>query len=189
MLAGVGVGSRALLYTGWSRTISKETRGGNDNVHQWVVFLHVASVLGFMLGHGGSVIAMWQLRWEADPQRTLNLLNAEPNVPLRILLGVVVLTGVLAGFTGSSWGQAWIWISIVLLALIAVAMWRWGGPYYGLVEDAASRAVAARADPGGGTEAQHDFDAARHAWHPIGMTVIGLGGTAVILWLMMFKPF
>jgi hypothetical protein len=27
------------------------------------------------------------------------------------------------------------------------------------------------------------------AWYPVGMTVIGLGGLAVILWLMVFKPF
>lgn len=159
-------------------------------MYEWVVFLHVASVLGFMLGHGVQVTAMWQLRWEADPDKSLALLNSVPNVgSVRILLGLVVLTGALAGILGSWWGQVWIWLSLVILALISVAMWRWGGPYYGLVEEAATRAIAAGLEPAELAAAQRGLDAARYSWHTLGMTVIGLGGTAVVLWLMMFKPF
>jgi hypothetical protein len=45
-----------------------------------------------------------------------------------------------------------------------------GGRYFGECADAPPRGPA-------------------EAWHPVGMTVIGLGGLAVILWLMVFKPF
>jgi hypothetical protein len=37
--------------------------------------------------------------------------------------------------------------------------------------------------------AQRAFDAARGGWQVVGVSSIGIGGLAIILWLMMFKPF
>jgi hypothetical protein len=67
-------------------------------------------------------------------------------------------------------------------------MRRWGAGYYTLIEEAATRALAERYSENAAA-ALDGFAAARAAWHPIGVTVIGIAGIAVILWLMMFKPF
>ncbi len=159
-------------------------------MYEWLIFLHVAAVLAFMVAHGAHITAMWRMRAEADPAVSLTLLNAVGSVGLlRIWLAVVVGTGVLAAFMGSWWTSSWIWTSLAMLVVIWVAMWRYAGHYYGLVEDAATRAIAARASDAPDAAAQQEFDAARRGWQTIGMTGIGFGGLAVILWLMMFKPF
>ncbi len=159
-------------------------------MYEWVVFVHVASVLAFMLAHGIHMTAMWAMRGEPDPERMLTFFNDVPTATvLRILLGVVVLSGATAGFMGSWWGSGWIWTSLLLLAIISVVMWRFGGGFFGLVQEAAEAAIAARTDDPSNPAPQAAYDAARRSWHTIGMSVLGLGGVAVILWLMMFKPF
>jgi len=159
-------------------------------MYEWLIFLHVAAVLAFMFAHGAHITAMWRMRAEADPAVSLTLLNAVGSVwPLRIWLAVIVGTGVLAGFMGSLWTPGWLWTSLAVLVVIWVAMWRYAGAYYGLVEDAAARAIEARASDPTDATAQREFDAARGGWQTIAMTVVGFGGVAVILWLMMFKPF
>lgn len=159
-------------------------------MYEWVVFVHVASILGFMLAHGVHMTAMWAMRREPDPERMLTFFNDLPKpTALRVLLAVVVLSGATAGFMGSWWGSGWIWTSLALLALIAIAMWRFGGEFYSLMEQAAGDALAARTADPSNPASQAAYDAARRSWQTPGLSVIGLGGVALILWLMMFKPF
>ena len=159
-------------------------------MYPWVVFVHVASVLAFMLAHGVHVTAMWAFRREADPERALTFFNDLPKATgLRLLLAAVVSSGAIAGLMGSWWGSGWIWTSLLLLAFISVAMWRFGGEYFGLVQEAAEAAIAARSTDPPNPALMAAYVAARDSWHTIGMSVLGLGGVAVILWLMMFKPF
>jgi hypothetical protein len=156
----------------------------------WVVFLHVASVLAFMLGHGVQVTGMWAMRAEADPARMLTFFNDMPNVRgLRILLSLVIVTGVAAGFLRDRWGEGWIWASLLILAAIWLAMWRFGGAFYGMTSEAAEAAVEARGQAPSDPGPHAAYDAARRSWHTIGLTVAGVGGVTVILWLMVFKPF
>ena len=157
---------------------------------EWVVVLHVAAVLAFMLAHGVHVAAMWAMRAEPDPERALTMFNPVPSATtLRVLLAVIVASGVLAGFMGSWWDRGWIWTSLGLLLGISVFMWRFGGGFYGLLQAAAEQAVAARTSGAPDPQAQAAFDAVRGGWHTVGVSVVGLGGLAIILWLMMFKPF
>ena len=159
-------------------------------MYQWVVFVHVGSVLAFMLAHGVHVTAMWAMRREPDPERMLTFFNIVPTATvLRLLLALVVLSGALAGFMGSWWSRGWIWTSLALLAAIALAMWRYGGGYFGQLQEAAEAAIEARTHDRSNPAPQAAYDAARRSWQTVAMTVLGLGGVAVILWLMMFKPF
>ncbi|MEX2547248.1 MAG: hypothetical protein WD830_05600 [Chloroflexota bacterium] len=79
-------------------------------------------------------------------------------------------------------------MSLILLAVIWVTMWRWGAAYYNLMQDTAERAIAAK-DTVDGAATLAEFERARLAWHPFAMTIVGLVGVAVILWLMIFRPF
>jgi len=157
-------------------------------MYDWLLFLHIATVLAFMLAHGVQVVVMLKQRSEADPERNLALFEILPDVlPLRVLALSVMATGLLLVAALSLWGRWWIWVSLLLLALIWVAMYRLGGAYYTLLEETAARAIEAR-----GTqreaEAAAAFARARRAWHPAALAVTGLGGIVIILWLMIFKP-
>jgi hypothetical protein len=50
-------------------------------------------------------------------------------------------------------------------------------------------AAKSDADPAGLASKRAAYDAARLSPHPFILTIVGLGGLAVILWLMVFKPF
>lgn len=158
-------------------------------MYHWLLFLHVALVLGFMLAHGVQVMVMLKQRSEPDPERNLALFDILPDVlPLRILAVSVVATGFLLVAALSLWGRWWVWLSLLLLALIWLAMYRVGGAYYTLLEEAAARAIEARGTPLE-ADAAAAFARARRAWHPAALAVTGLGGITLILWLMVFKPF
>lgn len=158
-------------------------------MHQWLVFLHVAAVMAFMLVHGVQVAVMWKERWEPDPERNLALFGPLPGLALLRLSGLaVILTGLALVATRSLWDRWWVWLSLLLLGAIWLLMRRYGGGYYNLIERAATRAIETRGSADE-ADARAAFSAARLAWHPIGMTAIGLGGFAVILWLMIFTPF
>ncbi|MCZ7545963.1 MAG: hypothetical protein M5R40_21660 [Anaerolineae bacterium] len=155
-------------------------------MYRWVVFMHIAATFGFLLAHGVQAAVMLKFRVEADPERSLTLFNVLPRLRLvRLTTVLIVITGLIAGFMLNWWRQGWLWASLALLIVITVLMARYGSGYFGMIAGSAARAVEA----GKRGPDMDAFNAARTAWHPIGMTVVGVGGFAVILWLMMFKPF
>ncbi len=159
-------------------------------MHEWLLFLHLAAALAFMMAHGIHVTVMWAWRQESDPERGLTPFNGVPEITLtRLLLLALVVTGLLAGFVGSWWRQWWMWLALALLIGMWAAMYRWGGGFFNLVQDSAERAIEERKTGSGSTTAMEAYHAARRGWHPIGMMAVGIGGLAVILWLMIFKPF
>jgi len=158
-------------------------------MYQWLVFLHIATVPAFMLAHGVQVAVMLKQRAEPDPERNLALFEVLPSVlSLRLLALSVIVTGFLLVAALSLWGRWWVWLSLFVLGLIWVAMYRFGGAYYTLIEETAARATQER-----GTALEADaaaaFARARRGWQPAALAVSGLGGIAVILWLMVFQPF
>lgn len=91
-------------------------------MYRWVVFLHILSAFLFVLMHGASAMVSLRLRKERDLDRVRALLDLSTAYlggtygALLMLLGA----GVVAGFLGKWWGQAWIWVSLgVLIALMA----------------------------------------------------------------------
>jgi hypothetical protein len=157
-------------------------------MYHWFLFLHIAAVLGFMLAHGVQVSVIWKQRSEPDPERNLALFEALPSgLTVRIMSGVVVLTGFLLVFSLGLWGRWWVWLSLLLLGAVWVLMLRFGGGYYNLIEQAATQAIAARGSADE-SEAMAEYHRARLAWHPIAMTAVGFIGLGAILWLMVFKP-
>jgi hypothetical protein len=158
-------------------------------VYQWLLFLHVAAVLSFVLAHGVQVSIMIRQRSEPDPERNLALFEVLPTVvPLRILAAAIVISGVLLVAALSIWTRLWIWLSLGLLIAIWIVMARLGGGYYNQLEEAATRAIEARGTAGE-SEAHEAFARARRSPHPLWLAITGLGGLAVITWLMVFRPF
>jgi hypothetical protein len=158
-------------------------------MYQWLLFLHVGSVLAFMLVHGVHVTVTWRKRWEADPTRNQALFDALTSVwPVRWAGAAVLTSGFALVLLLGLWTRVWIWLSLALLAVVWIVMWRWGAGYYNAIQEAADRAIAARGTPDEGV-ATAIFNAERLSWKVPAMTIVGLGGIAAILWLMVFKPF
>lgn len=162
-------------------------------MERWLLFGHLAAVLLFMLAHGVHVQVMWRMRTEADPRRIEWLFHPLPSTRLlQALLAAIIVSGLAAGFVTPWWRQWWMWIALALLLGMTWVMRRYGAGYFELIERAALASIAAddaEVDPALRTATRAEFDRIRLGWHPLGVSVIGLGGLAAILWLMIFKPF
>jgi hypothetical protein len=167
-------------------------------VYQWLVFAHVLGVFGFLLAHGASAAVAFKLRGEREVERIRVLLDlsrdatAIANVALLVLLAA----GIAAGFMGGWWGQLWIWSALGLLILINVAMVVVASGPLIRIRQLVGAAVLGRAQthsapPSNTTGAAVDQQLAVQlaAVNPLLLTLIGGGGLALILWLMLFKPF
>lgn len=104
---------------------------------------------------------------------------------------LLLITGIIAGFMGGYWGMGWIWASIILLVAIGVIMGFYGSPYYGKVRTAVGLKPYQRTAQMtlGDVASEQELDALLRSNRPIILTVVGLLGLLIILWLMMFKPF
>jgi hypothetical protein len=166
-------------------------------VYRWWVFLHILGAFGFLLAHGVSVAMALALRREREPERIKALLDLS-----RVYIGVayasllVLLTGgIVSGFIGHWWGAGWIWTALVLLIALAVGMSWVGTSFYDRVRIAVgtepvlgSRRKAWLADrPPAAAPAE--LDALLTSNRPVLLAWMGVIGLAVILWLMVLKPF
>ena len=159
-------------------------------MYQWLLFLHIGSILALLTVHGVHVTIMWRWRQASDPEQGLTLFNGLPQTSAtRLFLVAVIATGLVLGLMGDWWRQAWMWASLAILVAMWAAMYRWGGGYFGLVGEAARLAVEERSSGSGSTAAMSAYEATRLGWQPVALMAVGVGGLAAVLWLMMFKPF
>jgi len=153
--------------------------------YKTVLFLHILSVLALLAAHGVSMVVMYRIRPERDRRKIMDLvtLSGETTLPMYVSLGGIILFGVLAGIDGRYFGEAWIWVSLVLLLLIVGLMTAVAKPYFARIKEACQvrpSGVPRVSDEelgqilGGGTA------------HLI--TAIGVIGLLAILYLMIFKP-
>lgn len=158
-----------------------------------IVYLHVAGVFIFLLGHGGSANAAFQIKHERNPDRLRALLDMSVWSYIGMYVGLLLLlvTGIVAAFMGNHWGRGWIWASIVLFVALFIIMGVYGSMYYGRVRTAVGLKPYRRTDqmPLENVASEQELDALLRSNRPIILTAIGLLGLLIILWLMMFKPF
>ena len=165
------------------------------NVYAAVVFVHAATILLFFIAHGVSMAVALRLRMERDPARVRMLLDLSGwamGVPASAAITVGVLTGIAAGVMGGWFGQAWIWISLVLLTVVAFAMTPMAAARLKALRTAAGTVSV---NPFARTQApapEPDFvELSRllDAWNPVPTAALGMTAFLVILYLMLFKPF
>ena len=166
------------------------------NLYPWIVFAHVTGVLLFFIAHGTSMAVGFRLKQEQDPARVRALLDLSSwtlGIWPSVAFVVGIVAGIAAGIMGGWFGQAWIWIAIVLLALVAGAMTPLVAARLNELRTAAgTRAINpfSRKPP----EAPPEPDPAElrrllDAWSPLPAALMGFGALGTILWLMFFKPF
>lgn len=164
-------------------------------MYSWLVYLHVLATLTFLFAHGVTSIVAWRLRGVPAPATArawLELYAAGRYFALFYgSLLVLLLSGVVAGFMGRWWDEGWIWLSLALLVGIIIGMYVLGTNHYSKLRRALGmpwfdgRRAHSPEPPAPATEIESLL-----AQSPaLALTIIGFGGIALILWLMMFKPF
>ena len=159
-------------------------------MYNWLVFLHIFFAFLFMLVHGVHAAAMLKFRGEPDPERSLTFFNIVPDIKfVRYLTVALGVFGFAAAFITPWWKQVWVWASLAVFLIISFVMYKYGAGYYGIIFDAANRLIEAKKTNADLPAAQKKFDDARNAPHAMIVSIVGIVGLAVILWLMRFKPF
>jgi hypothetical protein len=157
-----------------------------------VVLLHVLGAFAFVMAHGVSMLIAFRLRGERDRVRQAHLLELSGlSVGLMYIgLGVLLVAGIAAGFMGGLWGRGWIWAALAILVLVIAVMYAVATPFYGRMRAAAgvpgSEQLAGRLQP---PPTPADLDALATSNRPIVLAAVGGVGLALIVWLMVSKPF
>ena len=172
--------------------------------YRWLVFVHVASILLLLLLHGGVVAVTYALRQERKPERIMPLLDLSlKTFDSQHLFGrifwvdflVVAFSGVGLMVWGGFWRHAWTWLSIVVFFVIFAAMGAMGSGAMTKVRQAVGAPWVKRSGikrpeiQPAGVPNPAGIEAAVLRLRPGVLSAIGVGGFAVLLWLMMFKPF
>jgi len=163
-------------------------------MYQWLTFLHILGVFGFLLAHGASASVAYALRQERNHERVRALLTlSATSYPLMYLsLLILLVTGIIVGLMGDWWGRGWIWTSLILLIAIIVAMSVLGSNKLSVLRKALGLPYFERGktQPAIAPASAQEIDAIlAKEGNPHLLTTIGFGGIAVVAWLMMFKPF
>ena len=157
-----------------------------------VVFLHVLGAFAFVMAHGVSMFVGFRLRSERDPARQAALFELSSSGISLMYVGLLVLlvAGVAAGFLGNHWGRGWIWASLATLVVVIAFMYGVATPFYGRMRAAAGATVpdqvVARMKP---PPTPADLERLATSNRPIWLAAVGGIGLALIVWLMVTKPF
>lgn len=151
-------------------------------MYLWWKYVHIVGGLGFLSAHGATAAVAFRLRKERDPARIRALLDLSRSTRpwMYVSLLVLLVAGVVDGFKGGWWDQGWIWSALILLTMMLVAAFPLAVPYYIRVR---------RAVEDGSAITPAELDALLLSPRPIVIAVVETVGIAVIVWLMVLKPF
>ncbi len=165
-------------------------------MYRWLVFLHILAIFTFLTAHGASAAVIFKLRGEREVERIRVLLDLSRNANgvANAALLVLLAAGIALGFMGGWWGQYWVWASLAVLILICVGMFAFGsGPLVRIRQlvqpDESPRGKRGQVQSSPEIATDEQLATLLGAIRPMLVTAIGGIGLALILWLMLFKPF
>lgn len=161
-------------------------------MHTLIVVAHVIGAFIFVAAHGASMVVSFRLRSAREPERVRELLDVSMLGVSAMYVGLLILlaAGIAAGFTGEFWDDAWLWISIGILVVILAVMYAVAAPFYGRMRAASGDPrFAERAAKFKPPATPADLDGLATSTRPYWLAGVGGIGLAVIIWLMVAKPF
>ena len=151
------------------------------NLYVLLRFLHLLGAFGFVAAHGATAAVTFKLRSEREPARVqamLDLSRATRGVMYASFL-LLVGAGTVLGFLGGWWSAGWLWVSVLLFAILFFAAFPLAVPYV----RALRRALAE--DPPDLEQLQRLLRSPR----PLLLAWVETFGILLILLLMVYKPF
>jgi glucan phosphoethanolaminetransferase (alkaline phosphatase superfamily) len=160
------------------------------DLYPWLVFLHITGAFVFVMAHGVSAIVAFRLRAERDPVRMTALMELSSTSISVMYIGLLTLliAGIIAALNRNWFSQGWPWAAIVVLVVVAVAMYVLASRYYAGIREALGLASMNNKEPGPARPAD-EIVRMLDTRRPEQIAVLGFVGLLIILWLMIFKPF
>ena len=160
-------------------------------MYGWLLFAHITSVAGFLLAHGTSAAMAFRLRSEkaTDGIRSLTELSKQTTNVMYSFILLILITGLSLGAQGGWFGRGWMWTALVVL-ILTIGVMSFLGRRYNAVR--ASVGLPAHSGRRTVTSAPASPEEIRRAVEatPAGLiTAIGVVALALILGLMVLKPF
>jgi hypothetical protein len=153
--------------------------------YQWVKYLHILSVFAFVALHGVSMVVLFRIRGERDRKKIQDLLtlSGETTLPMYVTLGLIIVTGILAGLKFNWFRYWWIWAAIGILLVSVGLMSAVAKPYFSKVKSACE--MRPSGVPRVSDEELGEILEGSSTWT---ITAIGAVALLVILYLMVLKP-
>ncbi len=160
---------------------------------QWILFLHVLSAITFFLAHGASAAIAFRIRKETDFERIRAMLDLSATTFMAMLISFLVmgLSGLTLPFLVKLWDKWWVWISIVLMVIVTVWMSLFNEKGFkelrrlvGLPYMRGNKQFPAESPASAEEVAAHLKKINLHT-----LVIVGYVIPAIVLWLMVFKPF
>ena len=160
---------------------------------RWLVFVHVLAAITFFLAHGTSAVMAFPVRKATDFSRIRALLDLSWST--MVLMGVsfliMGLTGIILPFMIHIWNRIYIWLSIVLMLFVFIYMAMYNETRYkelrrlvGLPYMKGNKQLPAKAP-----SSPEEVSALLKKTSVTSLVVVGYVIPAIVLWLMIFKPF
>ncbi len=170
-----------------------DLRDRSRGVDRRIVFVHVLSALALMATHGVSIALCFRIRRarSIEDARPILDLSASMQGAMYAAFAFVGVSGIAAGIFGEWWRNGWFWVSVALLVAMVGIMTPYGANAFNRIRRAAGLPHFGEgrrpqpAIPPDLPAMPHAIDATR----PAILATAGLGGAAILTWLMMFKPF
>jgi len=160
---------------------------------RWLVFVHVLSAITFFLAHGTSAAMAFQVRKETDFTRIRAMLDLSWSTMIRMGVSFLImgLTGIVLPFMIHIWNRIYIWLSIVLMLFVFIYMAMYNETRYkelrrlvGLPYMKGSKQLPAESP-----SSPEEVSALLKNTNVTSLVVVGYIIPAIVLWLMVFKPF
>ena len=160
---------------------------------RWLIFLHVLAVIAFFLLHGTSAAMAFRLRKETDFARIRALLDLSASTisGMGIAFLVMGLTGLVMPFLVHIWDKIYIWASIVLMLGVAVYMGVFNETHYKQLRRLVGLPYMKgnKTFPAEPPSSPEEVAALLKKTSVVGLVISGNVVPAIVLWMMIFKPF
>ena len=160
---------------------------------RWLIFLHVLAALTFFLAHGTSAAMAFKIRRETDFARIGAMLDLSWSTMTLMGISFLIMgiTGLILPFLIRIWNRGYIWVSIVLMLFVFIYMAVFNETRYkqlrrlvGLPFMKGNKELPA--EPPSTPE---EVAALLNKTRVSSLVVVGYIIPAIVLWLMIFKPF
>jgi MFS family permease len=153
----------------------------DSNWYLFWLWVHIVGVLGFMAAHGTATLMTFKLPKETDRARIRAWLDlsAYSRHLMEGSLLLILAGGIVNGFLGRYWDQAWIWAGLGLLLVLLAVPFPLAVPYYKKVRVA----VAPEA-----TTSEAELSTLLASKRPWVIMISETAGILLIVFFMVFKP-